>query len=66
MKKFEKRIKELVHRRPGIRTSEIVEYLGADPSKILLTIKNMREKGMIVGKPVKGEYIGVADNMEIS
>lgn len=53
MKKLERRIRSLVTNRPGIRTTQIAEYLGLDPRKVRRTLAEMKEKGAIVGKPLR-------------
>ena len=65
MKKLERRIQALIKNRPGIRTSQIVEYLGMDPNKVINLLQDMKKKGALVGKPVKGHYIGISDKLEI-
>jgi hypothetical protein len=65
MKKLEKRIQALVRNRPGIKSSKIIEYLGMNPGKVINTLEGMKKKGTLVGKPVKGEFVGVADNIEV-
>lgn len=64
MKRIERRIKALVKNRPGIKTSGIIEYLGMDPIKVIDTLEDMKDKGALIGKPVKGHYVGVADSLE--
>lgn len=55
MKHIERRIKHIIHEKPGCVATDIAEYLGRNPRTIRRILERMKERGLIVGKSPNAE-----------